>query len=95
VRVGENKEFGLFMRGYIQGRTRRLFEASGKIRFCYIFLVNGVKYLIYSWDSENILPVGIDIEVPVAVSTYSDKNNQLHMQITILGEKNKAGEEAF
>lgn len=94
-RVGESQNYGLFMRGYIQGRTRKFFEASGKFRYCYIFIVNGIRQLVFSWDAENVLPVGIEIEVPVIISSYSDRKNNLHTQITIRSNNGDFGEEAF
>ena len=91
----ECSNHGLFVRGYIQGRTRKFFETSEKFRFCYIFLFNGIRQLVYSWDSENVLPVGTVAEVPVIISSYSDRKNMVHTQITIKSRNTSFGEEEF
>lgn len=77
---------GIFVRGYIGGRTRKFFENCQKWRYTYTVNCNNQILRIYSWNQSVIFTPGIVVEIPLYISTYADKNGVVRVQYNVAGE---------
>jgi hypothetical protein len=89
---------GLIFIGIIKGRSRKLFEDSGKYRYSYILQQsNGHDTIINVWGEHTLMPVGYRVIINITVRPYVDKHGQIRYNLVMPVEQNGlfAGEEEF
>lgn len=88
------ENMGLFIRGIVEGRTKRLVGDKNKEVVKYKLKAGEKTFFIDAWSPEQYLSVGDDVEIPVYVNTYTNKKGLTSINfVEITKEQEMQGEE--
>ena len=82
---------GLFLKGSVAGRKKRIVGAKNIELVTYKIFADGKTYFVKDWTPKDYLTVGAPVELPISVKSYQN-NGQIMIDYTIYSSSN-AGED--